>query len=104
MAYRIPINGIQYGHPVFQVQTDQKSVRRKVVPRFANCRSSAERKLQLLDTAATLDFLRSPPGNHLEALTGARQGEHSIRVNAQLRVCFVWTENGPKDVEIIDYH
>ncbi|MYM90494.1 plasmid maintenance system killer protein [Rugamonas sp. FT82W] len=47
---------------------------------------------------------RSPPGNHLEALSGERHGEYSIRVNAQFRICFVWTANGPKDVEIIDYH
>ncbi|HJV02176.1 MAG TPA: type II toxin-antitoxin system RelE/ParE family toxin [Burkholderiaceae bacterium] len=76
----------------------------KAVPRFANFRSSAQRKLQLLDSAATLEFLRSPPGNHLEALSGERQGEYSIRVNAQFRICFTWTENGPKDVEIVDYH
>lgn len=46
----------------------------------------------------------SPPGNRLEALKGNRQGQHSIRINNQFRLCFVWTENGPKDVEIVDYH
>jgi toxin HigB-1 len=88
----------------FRCKQTKKLFEGKAVPRFANFRSSAERKLQLLDSAATLDFLRSPPGNHLEALSGERQGEHSIRVNAQFRICFVWTVNGPQDVEIIDYH
>lgn len=88
----------------FRCKQTKKLFEGKAVPRFANFRFSAERKLQLLDNAATLDFLRSPAGNHLEALAGERQGQHSIRVNAQFRICFVWTENGPKDVEIIDYH
>lgn len=76
----------------------------RTVPRFANIRSIAERKLQLLDNAATLEFLRSPPGNHLEALSGNRNGEHSIRVNQQFRIFFLWTEEGPENVEIVDYH
>jgi proteic killer suppression protein len=57
-----------------------------------------------LDAAATLDFLRAPPGNQLEALKGDRAGQHSIRLNDQFRVCFVWTAQGPTDVEIVDYH
>jgi proteic killer suppression protein len=72
--------------------------------RFANIRSVAERKLQQLDSAATLEFLKSPPGNHLEALGGDRAGQHSIRVNQQWRVCFVWSLDGPLNVEIVDYH
>lgn len=88
----------------FRCKQTKKLFEGKAVPRFVNFRSSAERKLQLLDGAATLDFLRALPGNHLEALCGERQGQYSIRVNAQFRICFVWTENGPKDVEIIDYH
>ena len=64
----------------------------------------AERKLTQLDAAVTLDFLRAPPGNHLEALKKNRAGQHSIRVNDQWRVCFVWTAAGPTDVEIVDYH
>jgi len=64
----------------------------------------AERKLAQLDAAMTLDFLRAPPGNRLEALRNDRVGQHSIRVNDQWRVCFVWTESGPIDVEIVDYH
>ncbi|BCQ21990.1 excinuclease ABC subunit A [Caballeronia sp. NK8] len=76
----------------------------RVVRRFVNIRAVAERKLLLLDSAATLDFLRSPPGNRLEALRGNRAGQHSIRINDQWRVCFVWTDQGPTSVEIVDYH
>jgi proteic killer suppression protein len=72
--------------------------------RFTNIRAVAERKLQMLDSAATLDFLRSPPGNRLEALTGDRAGQHSIRVNDQWRICFTWTADGPMGVVILDYH
>lgn len=72
--------------------------------RFSNIKSAAERKLQMLDSAATLAFLRSPPGNRLELLTGNRAGQHSIRINDQWRVCFVWTDKGPERVEICDYH
>ena len=64
----------------------------------------AERKLAQLDAAQTLDFLRAPPGNRLEALRGDRAGQHSIRINDQWRVCFVWADSGPFDVEIVDYH
>lgn len=58
----------------------------------------------MLDAAATLDFLRSPPGNQLESLAGDRAGQHSIRINKQWRLCFVWTTSGPINVEITDYH
>ena len=66
--------------------------------------SVAERKLAQLDAAQTLDFLKAPPGNHLEALKDDRKGQHSIRINDQFRICFVWTGAGPRDVEIVDYH
>jgi proteic killer suppression protein len=72
--------------------------------RFKNIRSVAERKLQMLDAAVELRDLRSPPGNRLEALTGNRQEQHSIRINDQWRVCFIWTDAGPEVVEIVDYH
>jgi toxin HigB-1 len=72
--------------------------------RFANIKSVAERKLTQLQAAASLESLKAPPGNRLEALAGKRQGQHSVRVNDQWRVCFVWTQEGPKDVEIVDYH
>jgi proteic killer suppression protein len=64
----------------------------------------AERKLAQLHAAQTLDFLRSPPGNMLELLKGDRKGQHSIRINDQWRLCFVWSSAGPMDVEIVDYH
>ncbi|WP_415767771.1 type II toxin-antitoxin system RelE/ParE family toxin [Pseudomonas sp. ZB1P45] len=66
--------------------------------------SVVERKLTMLDAAAVLIDLRSPPGNRLEALGGNRKGQHSIRINAQWRICFVWGLNGPENVEIVDYH
>lgn len=64
----------------------------------------ARRKLRYLNAAADLGDLRSPPGNRLEALAGDRKGQHSIRINDQFRVCFVWTAEGPIGVEIVDYH
>ena len=76
----------------------------KRVKRFIKIESVAMRKLAMLNRAGKLDDLRVPPGNRLEALKGARAGQHSIRVNDQFRVCFVWTAEGPTDVEIVDYH
>jgi toxin HigB-1 len=64
----------------------------------------AARKLDMLDYAVALSDLRSPPGNKLEPLKGDRKGQHSIRINDQWRVCFVWTSKGPAAVEIVDYH
>lgn len=64
----------------------------------------AARKLDQLDSVVTLDELRIPPGNRLEALSGSRRGQHSLRINDQYRVCFRWTQLGPGDVEIVDYH
>lgn len=64
----------------------------------------ARRKLDRLNAAATLDGLRVPPGNRLEALKGDRKGHHSIRINDQFRLCFVWADDGPTDVDIVDYH
>ena len=64
----------------------------------------ARRKLRYLNAAVSLNDLRAPPGNRLEALAGDRKGQHSIRVNDQFQVCFVWTAEGPTDVEITDYH
>lgn len=72
--------------------------------RFSSIATVATRKLALLDAAETLAFLRSPPGNRLEALKGDRAGQHSIRVNDQWRVCFRWTDSGAADIEIVDYH
>lgn len=62
------------------------------------------RKVAMLQAAKVLDDLRIPPANHLEALRDDRAGQHSIRINDQWRICFVWTEAGPEQVEIVDYH
>ena len=75
---------------------------RKALP--SSLWSRAARKLDALDSAGALDDLRVPPGNRLEALKGDRTGQHSIRINSQYRICFVWTGAGPKDVEVVDYH
>ena len=64
----------------------------------------ALRKLRILNNARVLQDLRVPPGNRLEALRGNRAGQHSIRINDQWRICFVWKEGGPADVEIVDDH
>ncbi len=64
----------------------------------------AVRKLDQLDSAESLDDLRAPPGNRLESLSGDRAGQFSIRVNQQYRVCFEWSDLGPENVEIVDYH
>jgi proteic killer suppression protein len=64
----------------------------------------AYRKLDQLDSATELVDLRIPPGNRLEALRGDRRKQHSIRINDQYRICFTWTDAGPEDVEIVDYH
>ena len=64
----------------------------------------ARRKLDLLNAAVSLASLRAPPGNRLEALKYDRSGQHSIRINEQYRICFVWTDEGAEQVEIVDYH
>ncbi len=65
---------------------------------------TAARKLDQLDSATSLGELRIPPGNKLEALSGDRKGQHTIRINDRYRICFVWTDAGPDRVEIVDYH
>jgi proteic killer suppression protein len=75
---------------------------RKTCP--AQLWNTATRKLDQLNQAEQLKDLRAPPGNRLEALSGSRKGRHSIRINDQYRVCFRWTDQGPEDVEIVDYH
>jgi proteic killer suppression protein len=74
----------------------------KLIPR--NLWNILSRKLDQLDSVASLNELRVPPGNHLEALKGGRKGQHNIRINDQYRVCFKWTESGPNEVEVGDYH
>jgi proteic killer suppression protein len=70
----------------------------------ADILARAERRLRAVNNAISLDDLRSPPGNRLEKLAGDRDGQHSIRINDQWRICFRWTEAGAEDVEIVDYH
>ena len=70
----------------------------------ADVMRAAIRKLLMLDAATTLSALRVSPANHLEALSGDRKGQHSIRINAQWRICFVWQDGDALDVEIVDYH
>ncbi|WP_423381802.1 type II toxin-antitoxin system RelE/ParE family toxin [Burkholderia sp. LMG 32019] len=72
--------------------------------RFRTIETVATRKLQMVAAAKELRDLRAPPGNRLEALQGDREGQHSIRINEQWRICFVWSDDGPTQVEIVDYH
>ncbi|ETW93754.1 MAG: plasmid maintenance system killer protein [Candidatus Entotheonella factor] len=65
---------------------------------------TARRKLEVLDAAGSLEDLRIPPANHLEKLSGDREGQYSIRINDQWRICFNWSEGNAYDVEIVDYH
>lgn len=76
----------------------------QAVPRFRNIERVARRKLLQLHAVTRLDTLKVPPGNHLEALTRDRKGQHSIRINGQWRICFVWRTDGAHQVEIVDYH
>jgi proteic killer suppression protein len=88
----------------FKCADTESLFKRQRVKRFANIESVARRKLEQLEWAGALDDLRVPPGNRLEALKQNRAGQHSIRINEQFRVCFIWTAEGPVDVEIVDYH
>ncbi|HEU0012520.1 MAG TPA: type II toxin-antitoxin system RelE/ParE family toxin [Longimicrobium sp.] len=80
---------------------DSKAARRSCP---AHLQRVALRKLTMMNRAVSLADLRHPPGNHLEALKGDRLGQHSIRMNEQYRICFVWTTEGPAAVHIVDYH
>jgi proteic killer suppression protein len=88
----------------FRCTDTEKLFNGKRVARFVNFEAVAMRKLQQLHAATALEFLRVPPGNRLEALSGDRVGQHSIRINDQWRVCFVWRDGHAHDVEIVDYH
>jgi toxin HigB-1 len=72
--------------------------------RFVNIEAVAMRKLAMINRAGRLEDIKIPPDNRLEALKGKRSGQYSVRINDQFRVCFIWTAEGPKDVEIVDYH
>ncbi len=88
----------------FKDKKTEKFFTGESVKEFAAFRKVAERKLTMLDSATDLKDLLSPPGNKLEKLKGDRAGQHSIRINDQWRICFVWMDDGPDDVEITDYH
>lgn len=76
----------------------------EMVKEFSGFKKAAELKLTMLDNVSDLKDLLSPPGNRLEILKGNRAGQHSIRINEQWRICFVWKADGPYEVEIADYH
>lgn len=89
----------------FRCPDTARVFRREQVRAFPpDIQQRAYRKLALLATAARLDDLRALPGNRLEALRGDRAGQHSVRINDQWRVCFVWHDGGAEQVEIVDYH
>ena len=89
---------------IFRCSDTESLFKGQRVARFVNFEAVAMRKLQQLHAATALEFLRVPPGNRLEALSGNRQGQHSIRINDQWRVCFVWADGHAQEVEIVDYH
>lgn len=88
----------------FRCKDTEQLFRRERVKRFRNIERVARRKLEMLDAATTLADLRALPGNRLEELVKDRKGQHSIRINDQFRICFVWREGHAEQVEIVDYH
>jgi proteic killer suppression protein len=88
----------------FKCRDTEALHQRHRVARFVNIEAVARRKLDQLASATELRDLASPPGNRMEALKGDRSGQHSIRINDQWRVCFLWAAKSPRDVEIVDYH
>ena len=82
----------------------ERFARGERVARFFEIQTTAPRKLVQLEIAKSLSDLKVPPGNQLKALSGDRQGMHSIRINDKWRICFRWSELGPYDVQIVDYH
>jgi proteic killer suppression protein len=86
------------------VETEKIWLGRRSAKPPGDIQAVALRKLRLLNQARVLQDLRVPPGNRLEALAGDRKGQHSIRINDQWRICFVWEKGGPANVEIVDYH
>lgn len=101
-------NARRYGLPMiksFKCKETEKIFRGRFSRKLPqDIQRIAARKLEQLNAATLLDTLHVPPGNRLEALTGDRKGQHSIRINSQWRLCFVWDEGNALDVEIVDYH
>lgn len=88
----------------FKCKDTERLFNDEAVRKWAAIERQARRKLQLLNTAAILQDLTIPPGNRLEALVGSRRGQHSIRVNDQWRICFIWQDLAAHNVEVVDYH
>ena len=88
----------------FSCKRTERLFNREVVKEFATIASAARRRLFTLNNARALADLLIPPGNRLEALQGDREGEYSIRINDQYRICFTWKEDGPHDVEITKHY
>ncbi len=88
----------------FKCRDTERLFNGQSVRRFRGIERAALNRLAVLDAAPELGDLREPPGNRLEALRGDRVGQHSIRINRQWRICFVWSNAAPEDVEIVDYH
>lgn len=111
MTGRIAVRWVDRKTHQMRCQRDKKRCRRHAplfndesVAQFRGIEDGARRKLEILNAAINLNDLRSPPGNRLEALKGDRKGQHSIRINNQWRICFVWKDGNADDVEIVDYH
>ena len=88
----------------FRCKETEELFRRRHSRRFGNIGTVARRKLRMLDDAGKLEDMAAVPGNRLESLGGDRKGQHSIRINGQWRICFVWREGAAEQVEIVDYH
>jgi len=88
----------------FRCRETDRLFRRERSRRFGAIENVARRKLRMLDDAETLQDLAAVPGNRLELLRGNRRGQHSLRINDQWRICFVWRDNAAENVEIVDYH
>lgn len=89
----------------FKCKNTEKLFNGKFIKKLPeNLQRSALRKLKILDSVTLIETLKVPPGNQLETLHGDREGQHSIRINIQWRICFVWNQGNVFDVEIVDYH
>ena len=88
----------------FHCADTEKLFNRERVKRFQSIENTARRKLEMVNAATLLSDLKAPPANRLEKLEGDREGQHSIRINKQWRVCFVWEDGNAYNVEIADYH